>query len=86
MLITFRAIKQWKPIIYYDKKVFNTSLNFTPIIFRRKFKSNIKESGEIKQNIKNCFESKQIQNCDENGWSTWIIDNEIYNKKIRYNF
>ena len=62
------------------------SLSFTLIIFRGKFKSNIKGNNGIKQNIKDCFESTQIQNCNKDGWSSWIRDNEVYNKKIRYNF
>ena len=61
------------------------TLSFTLIIFRGKFKSNIKGNDKIKQNIKDCFESTQIQKCNEDGWSSWIVDHEIYNKKKRYN-
>ena len=62
------------------------SSNFTAIIFRGKRKSNIKGNAQIKKNWKDCFESTQIQNCDKDGWSSWIIENEVYNKKIRYSF
>ena len=62
------------------------SLRFILIIFRGKFKSNIKGNDKRQQNIKDCFESTQIQHCNKDGWSSWIVDHEVYNKKIRYNF
>ena len=61
------------------------SFSFTSIIFRGKFKSNIRGDSKVKQNIKDCFESTQVENCNKNGWSSWIIDDNVYHKKIRYN-
>merc|ERR1712150_203122 len=43
-----------------------------------------KFTGLAEHNIKSCFTSKNIEKCSINGWSNWIVDNIVFNKKKRY--
>ena len=36
------------------------------------------------QNIKSCFDPLNIEKCDNNRWSSWTVENKIFNDKKRY--